>query len=428
MQQNKDAFGVTKSATDIIAQASRLKKSIRDRSQLSIQARIDAFDELSKSMLSRDERLTEYLRRPGVAFLAGFLQRSNMENLLQREFPNPAALQHFVPCGGRKSVRIVPRGLACHWLAGNVPLLGALSWSISALVGNANLLRLSSRQEDPIGPLLSVLKTVSEVGAKIADETGIVRFDREDTEAHAAMSEKADIRIAWGGKEAIEAVRNLSSSWDCEDLILGPRTSIAVIEPRSCSTQSIQRLASDITMFDQQACSSPQLVFVQTDECNHLDEDFLQLLESALDAASKRFTRHSLDAGETYRIVLDRSRAILEGGRLKRDLGTEWTIAILPKPDLNIRCVNRFIQLIPFNAIDEIMDHIPSGIQTVVTSLNSEQHSEFTEKASHLGVCRFPTPGEGNFFESPWDGIPIASRLTRWVTRSTPNFSSESTT
>ena len=32
-------------------------------------------------------------------------------------------------------------------------------------------------------------------------------------------------------------------------------------------------------------------------------------------------------------------------------------------------------------------------------------------KLPQRGVCRFPAPGEGNHFETPWDGNPLVSRL-----------------
>jgi hypothetical protein len=32
--------------------------------------------------------------------------------------------RRFVPTEERKSLRLLPKGVVCHWVAGNVPLLG----------------------------------------------------------------------------------------------------------------------------------------------------------------------------------------------------------------------------------------------------------------------------------------------------------------
>ena len=40
-----------------------------------------------------------------------------------------------------RKIRAVPRGIAVHWLAGNVPLLGMLALAQSILTKNVNILK-----------------------------------------------------------------------------------------------------------------------------------------------------------------------------------------------------------------------------------------------------------------------------------------------
>jgi len=47
---------------------------------------------------------------------------------------------------------------------GNVPLLGLFSWALSVLVGNVNVIRLSSRQDDLLSPILERLAALSAAG------------------------------------------------------------------------------------------------------------------------------------------------------------------------------------------------------------------------------------------------------------------------
>ncbi len=400
----------------------RAARALAEGPRLDYDRRRQALGELADRMLRRDGDTARLASVDGFAFLAAFLRPDHLDRLLQGELP-VAALRGFVPSGERRELRLVPKGVACHWVAGNVPMLGMFSWALSALVGNVNIVRLSSRQDDLLSPLLRTLAGVSEDGLRMASETTVLRFDRDDITAHQQMSAAADVRIAWGGSEAVETILSLPCSWDCETIVLGPRVSMAVIDPAAVSPKSLTLLATDIAYFDQQACSSPQFVFVRRRDDGRFDET-VRALATALDVQARRYPRHALDFGETYRIALDRSRVALSGGQLRTDTGTQWTVATVERPVPDVRCVNRFVQVVPYDHLAAVLPLIPRNVQSVIVSLDAADEVEFTDAAALRGVCRFPRPGQGNFFESPWDGVPIASRLVRWVTRTARRQSS----
>jgi len=367
-------------------------------------------------LLASRGTLPPALAAAGAAFLAAFLRRSALEHALAREIPEPAALDRFVSVGPRKSLRVLPRGVVAQWIAGNVPLLAMFSWALAALTGNRSVLRLSSRQDDFISPLLARLGGLSEAGASMAADTLVLHFSREDAEAHRAMSASADVRVAWGGMEAVQAIRDLPARWETDTVVLGPRVSLAVVDPVELSDRVLTRLVTDIVFFDQLACSSPQRLFVRGTVADAAA--VAQRMADEFDRQTRARPRHALDFGETYRIHLDRTRVLLEGGTLLRDDETRWTLALLPEPHDAVACANRFLQVLPFGELDALYEHIPENVQTVVTLLRPDDFAVFTEAAARRGVCRFPRPGEGSHFETPWDGIPLVSRFTRWVLRS----------
>ncbi|MFN9371132.1 MAG: acyl-CoA reductase [Planctomycetaceae bacterium] len=383
--------------------------------------RLAALETLGQALVERRATLPPVLAGTGVAFLAAFLQRCSLEGYVQREIPRPESLQQFVECGDRKSLRILPRGLVCHWIAGNVPLLGMFSWALSALLGNVNAIRLSSRQADTMSPLLELLAETSPAGRQMADETLVCSFPRELEAAHQALSDAADVRIAWGGQESIEAVRRLPCRWDCDDIVMGPRISVAVVDPALAAPATVSRLATDVVFFDQAACSSPQVIFVRGAPGEAGFEHFLTELARAMGEQTARFPRHPLDFGETYRIELDRARALMAGGTIRRDESTRWTIAILDRVNPRLACTNCFVQVVPCADWQPVWDFLPENIQTIVTLLPADEFGTFTEQAARRGACRFPVPGTGNHFDVPWDGIPLVSRLTRWVLRTDPS-------
>lgn len=379
------------------------------------QERLDALNTLSDDLLTNRKDVPPALAAAGVAFLAAFLRRSALEGALARELPSIDALDRFVSVGPRKSLRILPRGVVAQWIAGNVPLLAMFSWALAAVTGNRSLLRLSSRQDDFVSPLLARLGSLSEAGAEMARRTLVIGFDRDDKAAHLAMSHAADVRIAWGGVEAVDAIREVPSRWDTDTVVLGPRVSLAVVDPQEVTDRLLTRLAIDVVFFDQLACSSPQWLFVRGRRQDAAA--FAERLAGEFDRQTRLIPRHDLDLGETYRIHLDRTRVILDGGHVLRDDGTRWTLALVEQPQRTVTCANRFLQVVPFDDLDFVRQNIPDNVQTAVTLLGPSDTETFTEMAARRGVCRFPRPGEGSHFETPWDGIPLVTRLTRWVLR-----------
>jgi acyl-CoA reductase-like NAD-dependent aldehyde dehydrogenase len=388
--------------------------------------RLAALHVLSEAMLARDPELLQALPATGMAFAAAFLRDTNLRHLVERELAHPAALDRFVQIDDRKSLRVLPRGVAAHWVAGNVPLLGLFSWALSALAGNVNIVRISSRTDDFLTPALRALALRSSAGADMADDTLVVRFATEDDDCHRAMSAAADVRVAWGGREAVDAITALPASWHCETVVLGPRMSLAVVDAALLSDRVLARLASDCAYFDQQACSSPQWVFVKSADDDAFD-NVVRRFADAFASQARTLGRHPLDLGETYRIELDRARVLADQGTLQRDAQTAWTVAVVPAPDPRVVCANRFVQIIRCRDVIDACEHIPGNVQTVVMMLDNPDAEQFSEAAARKGVHRFARPGEGNHFESPWDGIPVFTRLTRWSVRTDPARSVEST-
>lgn len=394
-----------------------LRARLHDPQALQYQARLAILHALSDALLSQRAGVGSGVSSMGLPFLASFLRRVNLEKLVARELPNPRALEQFVPTEARKSLRLLPKGVVCHWVAGNVPLLGMFSWAVSALLGNMNVIRLSMKQDDFVSPLLGLLAALGDAGRQMAEETVLIRFDRDNQTAHRQMSEAADVRMAWGGVEALEAIRALPSHWECEDIVLGPRMSLAVIDPTVTTEAMVARLATDIVYFDQLACTSPQWIFVKGHPGAVTFDAFCSQLAAAFARQALAMPRHALDYAETYQIQLDRARILLESGTLWHDPHTQWTLAVVKQPHARVVCANRFVQLIPFTSIDAVYCHLPRNVQTVITLLADDEGAQFTEDAAWYGVCRFPRPGEGHHFETPWDGIPLVSHLTRWVVR-----------
>ena len=95
----------------------------------------------------------------------------------------------------------------------------------------------------------------------------VVYIDRDDHENQKLLSNSASIRVAWGGQDAIRSITSLPKDPFTEDIIYGPKYSYVIIDEKSLSeniTSISQKIALDVSTFDQYACSSPHTVFIKT--------------------------------------------------------------------------------------------------------------------------------------------------------------------
>ena len=105
------------------------------------------------------------------------------------------------------------------------------------------------------------------LGTVLTDAVCAIYTDREDR-ATAALSTLADVRVAWGGREAVEAIMNLPRRFGTEDIVFGPKTSFAVVGSEKLVSDADARrvaalIARDTVALGQRGCNSPHTVFVE---------------------------------------------------------------------------------------------------------------------------------------------------------------------
>ncbi|WP_413764599.1 acyl-CoA reductase, partial [Vibrio vulnificus] len=95
---------------------------------------------------------------------------------------------------------------------------------------NANILKVSADESQALPVLLGTFKGISYTtpggytiyGDDLLETMAVVYFDRHQMAIATKFSSYADVRIAWGGREAIEAVSSLPKKYNCQDILFGP--------------------------------------------------------------------------------------------------------------------------------------------------------------------------------------------------------------
>lgn len=409
------------------AEILRLKKNMCVFHDVSIGDIMNFFDELARSWTSETPEVLKTFSFLGSAFLLSFLRKRNLLRLARAALRgNPEYMDTFslMPELG-KHVLAQPRGIITHWIAGNVLNLGIISLIQGILTKNANVLKLPAN----LGLIVpTVFQTISNLEVKTKKNTRISGKDilktvlfiycsKEDRESQGKISLESDSRVIWGGEQAVASVMSLPRKIDCEDVVFGPRYSLAVIGKDALGQDNLDniafKLAMDASMFEQRACSSPHTVFVETGgPVSPLA--FAQALAHGMQKAIKRIPKHKTTAAEAYSIVELRSEHLFSG-KVFSSRGTEWTVIYSEDKGLAAPCYSRVVFVRPVSNIEKVIEDIDPSVQTIGVHAESSRKFKFARNVMERGGLRITEIGKMNVYDYPWDGIFPMGRFVRWV-------------
>ncbi|MFX0072195.1 MAG: acyl-CoA reductase [Candidatus Hermodarchaeota archaeon] len=379
---------------------------------------IDFFQEYSDVL-----RKNPFVNRiEGVIFLSAWLKRSNFIQIVEKNFKNLDYLEHFV--GDKKKIKAQPRGIASHWIAGNVPTLGLFSLFQSLFVGNINILRIPPASHDIVIKLLKVfseLKTDSGLsGRDLLKSASIIYYDKSELKVNEELSEIADVRIVWGGEEAVKAISNLSKRSHCEDIIFGPKYSFSVFDTEAIESNNFLRyirfLVNDIILFDQAACTSPHTVFFE--KSSKSLKEITNIMAEQFRKTSRRFPKTEVNQFITTKIINIRAEYALDPSKsVFCDKENDWTILLNNELALEEPIESRTIFVKEIDSIMQTVPLITKKIQTIGCAIeNKTKLIEFADQVTFNGVARCVNLGQMHLFDSPWDGMLFLSRLVNWTT------------
>ena len=375
-----------------------------------------------------------HMRERGLGFLAAWTKPDHLNRIATIGLRgNRQHIDGFVPLNGSRKefLKANQRGIACHWLAGNVQVLGMFALVQAILTKNVNLLKISSKDDGVFVNLLNTFKGLEYVspsgyrikGDDLLETMAIVYFSSSNKDLGELMSAKANIRIAWGGREAVESVANYPSNYDTEDIIYGPKLSYSVIASESLTTERkakklARKVAVDASVFDQTGCASPHNLFIERGGeispkqfCEHLAEG---MKKAALQIPKAETSVEQISQIHSVRGLYDFK------GNVWASEDATWSVLYTEDQNLVPPVYSRVIIVHPVDHINDTLDHIHEDIQTIGLSASGTKAIRFAEQAVERGVMRCPEIGRMLNFESPWDGIFLMDRMVRWSTLGGP--------
>lgn len=371
----------------------------------------------------------DVIREQGLGFLPLWMRRANLVSVCSRALRgHPEALDGFVRLsdGDPLLLRAQPRGLVVHWVAGNVPVLGMLSLLQAALCKNASLVKVSRLSPGVLPHLLQLLASVEYVnrsgrtlsGRLLTDAVVVLYADRADAAAARALSQLADIRVAWGGQEAIDAITGLPRRYGAEDVVFGPKTSLAVVGAERLSDgnaagRAAMAIAHDAAAFEQQGCNSPHTVFVERGGAV-TPVEFAKLLAGAMESVCRRAPLRYVAPGAAMNVLGTRAEYDMRGEAWYGS-GMNWTVVYGEQDEgLADPCFLRTLFVRPIDDVFAVASLCSRHTQTVGLAVD-DRRPALADALTAQGVDRCPNVGNMRLYESPWDGMFMMERLVRWV-------------
>jgi hypothetical protein len=387
-------------------------------SRVPIATLLELFDDFGRRLPQDPDTRT----LDGIAFLSGWLRRSNLEAMLRLNLGGSTEfLDGFVQVGSLK-LAAKPRGLVSMWMAGNVPTLPLFSMVSALLAKNVCLVKLAMERTESMCAMLSVLgqSTASSLrGSELLQALGVVWFDYQHRDLSEEMSRAADAKIMWGGAPAIQAISAMPRREHCTEIAFGPKYSIGILDRKRLEREEgldtvIAAFVRDIAAFDQRACSAPQTIFIE--------KNARLGLRQVAELFARQFRRlpakPALDFYTTVCILNARAEWALHDRRDVIASGPEadWTICMDQEASMKDAVQSRTIFLSEIDSWTQILPLLSPKIQSAGIAFGDASDAEaFANQATLRGVARCIRPGLMNGFESPWDGKLLISELVRWV-------------
>jgi hypothetical protein len=393
-----------------VVDAAALVEALRDA-----QAGLRPFD---PAVLACTADLSRRLRRhpevrahPAIGALAWWIRPAGIA-VLQRHW------EHLCDVPG---IVRVPRGVVFHVPPTNVDTMFVYSWLLSALSGNANVVRLSGAAAEAPGPLLATLAETIEDHPAVAASTAIVTYGHDD--AVTGELSQADVRVIWGGDATVAAIRSVPMAPRATELAFPDRFSFAVLDAPAVLAADDVRMAelvagfvNDAYWFDQLGCASPRLIVWRGEP-------------ATVDAASGRFravlgarlsARDEHAATSTVVAKLVHAAASAADGVVSAIDWSDNDATIATLTDLG-----RIPRDSPggglfyearVDALDDLVPYVRRRDQTVThDGLTEEEIVDFVRTVGARGIDRVVPVGQALTFHHHWDGHDLLQSLSRSV-------------
>ncbi len=310
-------------------------------------------------------------------------------------------------------------GVVAHFTPANVDTMFVYSWVCSFLAGNNNIVRVSSRGGEVQLRLLRVLNTVFEqpIFTSLAQTNVFVSYEHQSSqgaELSASICSRVDARVLWGGDNSVNAIRAIPCKPRCRDISFADRHSISLISAEAVLAEpskvdAIKALLTSLKPYEQQACSSPRVMFWLGDSKSL--HEFLSSATSLFDEDAPMTRRNEqLVSAQSIQIQYQNTRVNYYGELCAVE------VQQLDEKMLEHHTGNLVLLCQCISSLDDIQAFVSNKVQTLgYWGIEKDDLIKFIDQVSITGIDRVVPLANALTFAPEWDGYELLSQLSRRV-------------
>ncbi|MCH5265255.1 MAG: GNAT family N-acetyltransferase [Lachnospiraceae bacterium] len=378
-------------------------------------------DDLSR-LLRRDKRTAGY---PDVMAFAFWCRKGN---ILKRKQ------------GIAKDIVALGRGLAFHITPSNVPVNFAFSFAFGCLAGNANVVRVPSKEYEQTVIICDGIRSLweQEKYKSLASRNLILSYDKSShmTEELSAI---CDVRIIWGGDDTIHDVRACALKSKAIEVVFADRYSFGVIDCgvlKECSDEEMTRLAegfyNDTYGMDQNACSTPHMIFfLQPPEMREesVENSAERFWDAVYRVAEKRYALEDIKVSDKY---MEMCKAAVEKPECRLKLQRENVLYVLEVPSITTDDITEYrgrfgmFYQHTIHSMEELLPYMQQKVQSMLYyGVSGDRLKHFIEDNHLMGIDRVVPFGSALDMDVFWDGYDIITQMSRRIEMQLPAGQSE---
>lgn len=399
-------------ATDALGKLLREKAPIADR--------------LESCLLSADLGTSEEIRAT-LGELGEFLRRESIERKLQRELGSSRPfLASRIQYDDSLYEAWAPLGFLVHVSPQNAFTVGPLSVLEGLLSGNLNFLKTGGNESLFPQTFLEALADCDPSGL-IRERIIVARISSRKKAWLERIFASADGIAAWGGEESIQSIRKMTPS-SVRIIEWGHKISFAYVAREMARDEAtLESLARETCLLEQQACSSPQCVFVETESGDELKQ-FGERLAKVLARVSQSIERKVPDDSESAEISM-----VMECHQLEAAYGhaqvisapdRSWRVLIDERSALTASPLFRtiWVKPLPKDRILSTLRPMRHYLQTAGLACDLGRINELSQPLLAAGAIRIRRMGEmlSSYTGEPHDGEYALQRYARRVSLQLP--------
>lgn len=359
--------------------------------------------EISKELMSiKESRLF-----PDIVTLGFWLRRASLENLRERFVANQ---------------NLVGRGVAFHIAPSNVPVNYAYSLFAGLLCGNANIVRIPSKDFPQVRVINSAINNVlsRKEYAELVPYINLIRYDR-DKAVNDYFSALCDARIIWGGDATVNELRKSPINFRTVEVTFADRYSLAVIDSDYyLNQQDKKRIASDFYndtyLSDQNACTSPRVVVWIGNKVEEAKNSFWQELKVLADDKYSFQSIQGVDKlSQLYLAAVNLSGVVKE--KDSDNLLYRIKVDRLVPELMNYRGNSGMFYEYECSDISELKDFCNDTHCQTIGRFCEMERIEPLFSFGIKGVDRVVPIGHTMDFDLLWDGYNLVNQLTRTIVK-----------